>query len=69
MTNNIPAAKALLTDILQKNPNHLLGLIESGINAYNEGDTLKAKEYLTKAEILNAGGSWSETINGYLGRL
>lgn len=69
VTNNIPAVKALLTDILQKNPNHLLGLIESGINAYNEGDTLKAKEYLTKAEILNAGGSWSETINGYLGRL
>ncbi len=36
ITNNIPEAKTILADILTKNPNHLLALIESGINAYNE---------------------------------
>jgi hypothetical protein len=69
MTNNTAAAKIILDDILKKNPNHLIGLVESGINTYNEGDKVKAKEYLKKAKIINAGGAWLETIEAYLGRI
>ena len=69
ITNNVPEAKKILTKILTKNPNHLLGLVESGINSYNDGDTVKAKEYLKKAQIINAGGSWTKTIDAYLAKI
>lgn len=69
ITNNVPEAKTILADILTKNPNHLLALIESGINAYNEWDKVQAKTFFKKAQIINAGGTWSEIIEGYLGKL
>lgn len=55
ITSKVADAKKILTRVLAKNPNHLLALIESGINAYNDGDTVKAKEHFKKAQIINAG--------------
>lgn len=69
LTGDIHGAETILENILTKNPNNLVALIETGINAYNASDTAKAKEYLKKAQIINAGGPWSETIEGYLGKL
>jgi predicted Zn-dependent protease len=69
ITNKPLEAKKILTTILTKNPNHLLGLVESGTNSYNDGDTMKAKEYFKKAQIINAGWSWTKTIEAYLAKL
>ena len=55
ITGKIAEAQNLLTTIREKNPNHLLALIESGINAYNAGEKTTAKEYMKKAKIINAG--------------
>jgi hypothetical protein len=62
-------AKPILENVLSKNQNHLIALIESWINAYNEGDLKKAKEFLKKADIINAGWSWSKTIDAYLAKI
>lgn len=68
-TNNNHAAKIITDGVLTRNPNHLVGLVQAGILAYNEWDKVKAWEYLKKAKIIDAGGVWADMIEEYIARL
>lgn len=67
LTGNPETALTILTNILNKNPNHLIGLVQAGI-IYTEkkGEKEKAKTLLSKAAQIDAGGIWADTIELYL---
>ncbi len=65
-TGSKSESQTLVDALLQKNPNHLIALIQDGILSYENGDMQSAKTRLQKAKAIDAGGSWATTIDEYL---
>ena len=68
-TNNTTGAQVIITDILTKNPSNLVALVQNGIMQYTAGDKVHAKQTFEKAKIIDAGGTWSDTIEEYLSKI
>lgn len=66
-TQKTADAQAIVDEILGRSDN-LIALVQWGILASDSGYTEKAKTLLRKAKIIDAGGTWAETINTYLSK-
>jgi tetratricopeptide (TPR) repeat protein len=60
-------AQTIVDAVLAKNDN-VIALVQWGILAHESGYREKAKTLLNKAKIIDAGGTWAETIDEYLGK-
>jgi tetratricopeptide (TPR) repeat protein len=60
-------AQGIVDDILSKSDN-IIALVQWWILAHEAGYKEKSKTLLTKAKVIDAGGTWAETINEYLGK-
>lgn len=67
-TNDSAGAQTIVDNILARNENHLIALVQWGILAYEAGFKEKSKTLLKKAKIIDAGGTWSTTIAEYLAK-
>lgn len=66
--NKILEAQTLADNLLSKNENDLIALVQWGILAHEAGYKEKAKTLLKKAKIIDAGGTWEKTIDEYLAK-
>lgn len=58
-------AQLIVDEILAKNDN-VIALVQGGILAQEAGYKEKSKTLLNKAKVIDAGGTWAETIDEYL---
>ncbi len=58
-------AQMIIDEILSKNDN-VIALVQGGILAQEAGYKEKSKTLLNKAKVIDAGGTWAETIDEYL---
>ena len=68
LAGNPDTALIILDDILQKNPNHLIALVQAGIIHAEKWEMDIAKSLLEKAKQIDAGGTWADTIETYLSK-
>ncbi len=66
LTGNPETSLTILNNVLEKNPNHLIALVQAGIIYTEKGEKEKAKTLLNKATQIDAGGIWADTIELYL---
>ena len=66
LTNNPEVGLTILNNVLEKNPNHLIALVQAGIIYTDKREKEKAKTLLEKAAQIDAGGIWADTIELYL---
>lgn len=67
ITGKTNEAQTIVDDILARSDN-LIALVQWGILAQESGFTEKAKTLLQRAKIIDAGGTWSETITEHLSK-
>lgn len=66
LTNNKEIWLALLKNILDKNPNHLIALVQSWIIYAEKWEKEMAHSLLERAALIDAGGIWADTIEKHL---
>jgi tetratricopeptide (TPR) repeat protein len=69
ITDNKTQAQSIVDEVLKKNSNNLVGLVQAGILAFDAGSTQKSFGYFQKAKIIDAGGNWWETIDDYIAKI
>ncbi|MFA6080602.1 MAG: hypothetical protein WC753_03960 [Candidatus Gracilibacteria bacterium] len=68
LAGNSDTALVILDDILKKTPNHLIALVQAGIIHAEKGETDIARPLLEKAKMIDAGGTWADTLETYLSK-
>lgn len=63
------AAEIIIDQVLKKDKNNIIALVQGGILAYESGEKEKAKKYLEEAKLIDIHDNWSEDIEKYLGQL
>jgi len=66
LTGNQEVGLTILNTVLNKNPNHLIALVQAGIIYTEKWELERAKTLLEKASLINAGWIWADTIELYL---
>jgi len=66
LTNNRETGLSIVTNVLAKNPNHLMSLVQAGIIHTEKWEKNLAKPLLEKAALIDAGWIWADTIELYL---